>query len=60
MSENQKLFELRMAGYYAEIYQALGRHPRQAVVYVGRGKLRMRGHFKSPSMRIRFRVVDLS
>ena len=30
MSENQKLFELRMAGYYAEIYQAVGRHPGSA------------------------------
>src|SRR5216684_8380374 len=59
MSENQNLFELRMAGYYVEIYQACGRHPRQALVYVGRAKLRMRGHFKSPSMRFRFRVVDL-
>src|SRR6266704_5492222 len=39
MSENQKLFELRMVGYYAEIYQAWGRHPRQALVYVGRTSL---------------------
>src|SRR5260221_13606653 len=59
MSENQNLFELRMAGYYVEIYQACGKHPRQALVYVGRAKLRMHGHFKSPSMRFRFRVVDL-
>jgi len=47
MSENQKFFELRMAGYYVEIYRAWGRHPRQALVYVGRPKLRMSGHFKS-------------
>jgi hypothetical protein len=47
MSENQKLFDLRMAEYYVEIYQACGRRPRQTLVYVGRGKLRMRGHFKS-------------
>src|SRR5689334_4429570 len=47
MSVNQPLFELRMAGYYTEIYQAWGRHPRQALVYVGRAKLRMSGHFKS-------------
>ncbi len=60
MSENQKLFELRMAGYYAEIYQALGRHPRQALVYVGRAKLRMSGHFRSPTLNFRFRVVDIS
>src|SRR5205823_2765767 len=33
MSENQKFFELRMAGYYVEIYQASGRHPRQSLVY---------------------------
>jgi hypothetical protein len=59
MSENQKFFELRMAGYYVEIYQALGRHPRQALVYVGREKLRMRGRFKSPTLSFRFGVVDL-
>ena len=59
MSVNQKFFELRMAGYYAEIYQACGRHPRQALVYVGRTKLRMSGHFKSPTLNFRFRVVDL-
>jgi len=59
MSENQKFFELRMAGYYVEIYQAWGRHPRQALVYVGRPKLRMGGHFKSPTLTFRFRVVDL-
>jgi hypothetical protein len=59
MSENQKFFELRMVGYYVEIYQACGRHPRQALVYVGRAKLRMAGHFKSPTLRFRFRVVDL-
>src|SRR6266700_7343716 len=59
MSENQNLFELRMAGYYVEIYQACGRHPRQALVYVGRAKLRMSGHFKSPTLSLRFRVVDL-
>jgi len=59
MSENQKLFELRMAGYYAEIYQAWGRHPRQALVYVGRAKLRMIGRFRSPTLSFRFRVVDL-
>jgi hypothetical protein len=59
MSENQRFFELRMAGYYVEIYQSCGRHPRQALVYVGRAKLRMGGHFKSPSMNFRFRVVDL-
>ena len=59
MSKNQKFFELRMAGYYVEIYQACGRHPRQALVYVGRGKLRMGGHFKSPTLSFRFRVVDL-
>jgi hypothetical protein len=60
MSENRKFFELRMAGYYVEIYQACGRHPRQALVYVGPGKLRMTGHFTSPTLRFRFRVVDLS
>jgi len=59
MSENQKFFELRMARYYVEIYQASGRHPRQALVYVGRKKLRMGGHFKSPTLSFRFRVVDL-
>ena len=48
MSENQKFFELRMAGYYAELHQALGGHPRKALVYVGRAKLRMGGHFKNP------------
>src|ERR1700694_3626541 len=40
MRKTQPLFELRMAGYYIEIYQALGKHPRQALVYVGRAKLR--------------------
>jgi hypothetical protein len=59
MSENQKFFELRMAGYYVEIYRACGRHPRQALVYVGRGKLRMSGHFRSLTLSFRFRVVDL-
>jgi len=59
MSENQPLFGLRMAGYYVEIYQAWARHPRQALVYVGRAKLRMSGHFKSPTLSFRFRVVDL-
>ena len=59
MSVNQKFIELRMAGYYVEIYQACGRHPLQALVYVGREKLRMRGHFKSPTLSFRFRVVDL-
>jgi hypothetical protein len=59
MSENRKFFELRMAGYYVEIYQACGKHPRQALVYVGRGKLRMTGHFRSPTLSFRFRVVDL-
>src|SRR5260370_28652202 len=59
MSQNQKFFELRMAGYYVEIYQAWGRHPRQALVYVGREKLRTGGHFKSPTLSFRFRVVDL-
>jgi hypothetical protein len=59
MSENQPLFELRMAGYYVEIYRAWARHPRQALVYVGRAKLRMSGHFKSPTLSFRFRVVDL-
>src|SRR5882762_1184880 len=39
MSENKNLFELRMAGYYVEIYQAQGKHPRQALIYVGREKL---------------------
>jgi hypothetical protein len=34
----------RMAGYDVEIYQAWGRHPRQALVYVGRSKLRMSSH----------------
>src|SRR5713226_5752538 len=51
MSVNQKFIELRMAGYYVEIYQACGRHPLQALVYVGREKLRMGGHFKSPTLR---------
>jgi hypothetical protein len=46
MSVNQKFIDLRMAGYYVEIYQACGRHPLQALVCVGREKLRMRGHFK--------------
>lgn len=59
MSENQKLFELRMAGYYVEIYQAWARHPHQVLVYVGRAKLRMAGHFKSPTLSFKFRVVDL-
>ena len=58
MSVNQRFFELRMAGYYAEIYQASGRHPHQALVYVGREKLRMSGHFKSPTLNFRFRVVE--
>jgi len=53
ISENQNLFELRMAGYYAEIYQAVGRHPRQALVYVGRKQLRMSGHFRSPTLNFR-------
>ena len=30
------------------------------LVYVGREKLRMGGHFKSPTLSFRFRVVDLS
>jgi len=55
MSVNQKFMELRMAGYYVEIYQACGKHPRQALVYVGRSKLRMAGHFKSPTLSFRFR-----
>ena len=59
MSENQKFFDLRMAGYYVEIYQGCGTHPHQALVYVGRNKLRMSGHFKSPTLSFRFRVVDL-
>jgi hypothetical protein len=59
MSVNQKLMALRMAGYYVEIYQAWGRHPRQALVYVGREKLRMSGHFQSPTLSFRFRLVDL-
>ena len=59
MSVNQTFIELRMAGYYVEIYQAFRRHPRQALIYVGREKLRMRGHFKSPTLSFRFRVVDL-
>src|SRR6266542_5118282 len=59
MSMNRRFFELRMAGYYVEIYQASGRHPYQVLVYVGREKLRMGGHFKSPTMSFRFRVVDL-
>src|SRR6266851_3250673 len=59
MSENQPLFGLRMAGYYVEIYQAWARHPRQALIYVGRAKLRMSGRFKSPTLSFRFRVVDL-
>ena len=59
MSENQKFMGLRMVGYYAEVYQACGRHPHQVLVSVGRKKLRMRGHFKSPTMSFRFRVVDL-
>ena len=33
MSKNQKLFELRMAGYDVEIYQAEGKHPYQLLVY---------------------------
>ena len=36
-------------------YQACRRHPRQALIYVGREKLRMRGHFKSPTLNFRFR-----
>jgi hypothetical protein len=59
MSENQPLFGLRMAAYYVEIYQAWARHPSQVLVYVGRAKLRMSGHFKSPTLSFRFRVVDL-
>ena len=59
MSENQKLFELRMAGYYVEIYRAWCKHPRQALVYVGRAKLQMSGRFRSPTLSYRFRVVDL-
>src|SRR6266446_1599352 len=59
MSVNQKFIELRMAGYYVEIYQSSGRHPHQVLVYVGREKLRMAGHFKSPTLSFRFRVVDL-
>ena len=35
MSVNQSLFELRMAAYHVELYQAWARHPRQALVYVG-------------------------
>jgi hypothetical protein len=42
-----------------EIYQAQARHPRQVLVYAGRAKLRMSGHFKSPTLSFRFRVVDL-
>jgi len=60
MSKNQKFFEVRMAGYYVEIYQASGRHPHQVLVYVGSEKLRMSGCFKSPTLSFRFRVVDLS
>jgi hypothetical protein len=56
MSENQTLFELRMVGYYAEIYQALGRHPRQVLVYVGRAKLRMRGYFRSQEPHAQFPI----
>lgn len=48
MSENRRFFELRMAGYDLEIYQASGRHPYQVLVYVGRGKLRMGGHSRVP------------
>jgi len=59
MSENRKLFEHRVAGYYVEIYRAWSRHPRQALVYVGQAKLRMNGHFKSPTLSFRFRMVDL-
>jgi hypothetical protein len=56
MSENQKFFELRMVGYYVEIYQASGRHPHQVLVYVGREKLRMGGHFKSLTMSFRLKT----
>jgi len=59
MSRNQNLYELQMAGYYVEIYLASGKHPDQVLVYVGREKLRMRDHFKSPTMDFRFRVIDL-
>ena len=50
---------IREAGSYVEIYRAWSRHPRQALVYVGQAKLRMNGHFKSPTLSFRFRMVDL-
>jgi len=59
MSKNQNLFELRMAGYYVEIYHAKGMHPYQVLIYVGQEKLRMGGYFKSPTLSFQFRVVDL-
>jgi len=42
MSINQTFIELRMAGYYVEIYLAFRRHPRQALIYVGRASGRQR------------------
>ena len=59
MSKNLECFDLQMAGYYVEIYRACGKHPHQTLIYVGREKLRMSGHFKSPTMSFRFRVLDL-
>jgi len=59
MSENQNFFELRMAGYYVEIYQAYGRHPRQRWCTWAAESAHGRP-FQEPNHELPFRVVDLS
>jgi len=58
-SNNDPDMPLRMAEYCLGIHRRFSRFPRQIVVYVGSGPLRMPDHLTGPAFSFRYELIDI-
>ncbi len=57
--QNDGAMPLRMAEYCLRIYRKLQKFPRQIVLYVGKGRLRMASELVGPRQSFRYDLIDI-
>jgi len=58
-SGNDITMPLRMAEYCLRVFRLFGKFPRQIMLYVGQGPLRMESEFRGPDVWFRYRAIDI-
>jgi hypothetical protein len=58
-SSNDVTMPLRMAEYCLGVFRLFGRFPRQVLLYVGEGPLRMDSELRGPDVWFRYRAIDI-